>query len=125
MRRKPALVPRSDWASSESFWRGRFEGKEVGTTVTILFFSTETIGNGPVWHMHPYDEVFIVRAGNALFTIGDEKLAAEAGQILFGPANVPHKFVNVGPGLLETTDIHLNDRLVQTDLDDPELAGPA
>jgi mannose-6-phosphate isomerase-like protein (cupin superfamily) len=47
--------------------------------------------------------------GAPCFTIGDEKIEAEAGDILLGPANVPHKYHNLGPGLLESTDIHLSD----------------
>jgi mannose-6-phosphate isomerase-like protein (cupin superfamily) len=54
------------------------------------------------------------------FTIGDTTIEAEAGQILIGPAGVPHKFVNLGPGLLDTTDIHLSDSCIQTNLDEPE-----
>jgi mannose-6-phosphate isomerase-like protein (cupin superfamily) len=57
-----------------------------------------------------------------LFTIGDKKIEAEAGDILLGPANIPHKYHNVRPGSLETIDIHLSDRWIQTDLDDPELS---
>ena len=119
---KPCHLKRSAWASDDQHWSGRFEGADVGTNVTVLFFSTDKIGHGPKWHVHTYDEVFIVRQGRALFTIGEEKIEAEAGDILFGPADIPHKFANLGPGRLETTDIHLNDRFEQTDLDDPELS---
>jgi len=124
MSRKPTRLGRSDWAyeDAEQFWRGRFEGKDMGTDVTVFFYATEEIGKGPLWHVHPYDEVFIVRTGRALFTVGDEKIEAEAGDVVMGPAEVPHKFHNLGPGLLETTDIHLSDRWIQTNLDDPELA---
>ena len=89
-----------------------------------MFYATEEIGEGPSWHVHTYDEIFIVRTGQALFTVGEEKIRAAAGDILFGPANIPHKYHNLGPGLLETTDIHLADRWTQTDLDDPELSTP-
>lgn len=119
--RKPAVIRREEWARDDRLWRGHFEGKDIGTNVTVLFYSTETTGAGPKLHVHPYDEIFIIRKGRALFTVGDEKITAEEGQIVFGPANVPHKFANLGPGLLETTDIHLSDRWIQTDLDDPEL----
>ena len=122
MNRKPAVLHRADWARDERLWRGRFEGKDIGAGVTVIFYATEETGAGPVWHVHPYDEVFIVRTGRALFTIGDEKITASEGDILLGPAEVPHKFENLGPGLLETTDIHLSDRWIQTDLVDPELA---
>lgn len=118
MNREPALIKRSDWAREEDRWVGRFEGGEVGTNVTVLFFSSDTVGSGPKLHVHPYDEVFIIRQGRARFTVGDRSFEAEAGQIVFGPAEVPHKFENLGPGRLETTDIHLNDRFIQTDLED-------
>ena len=120
MSHKHIVLQRADWAADDELWQGRFEGKDIGADVTVLFFTSDKIGNGPPLHVHPYDEVFIVRQGRARFTIGGEKIEAEAGQILLGPANVPHKFINLGPGRLETTDIHLNDRFIQTELDDPE-----
>ncbi len=118
--REPAILHRADWGSSDRGWVGRFEGRNLGTGVTVLFFSTDEVGEGPRWHVHPYDEVFIVREGRALFTIGSRTVRARAGDILLGPANLPHKFHNLGPGRLETTDIHLNDRWIQTDLEEPE-----
>lgn len=122
MGRKPVILKRSDWARDAARWHGRFEGKDIGTGVTVLFYTTDEIGKGPVWHVHPYDEVFIVRKGRALFTIGEEQIEAQEGDILLGPAEVPHKFRNLGPGPLETTDIHLSDRWIQTNLEDPEPA---
>ena len=122
MSSKPVILRRRDWASDNRLWKGRFEAKDIGTHVTLLFSATEEVGVGPRWHVHPYDEIFIIRQGRALFTVGDEKIEAEAGDVLLGPANVPHKYHNLGPGTLESTDIHLSDRWIQTDLDDPELA---
>lgn len=121
MSRKPVHLKRADWASDDRLWKGVLQGKDIGTGVTVLFYATEETGKGPKWHVHPYDEIFIVRTGTALFTIGTEKIEATAGQILLGPADVPHKYTNLGPGLLETTDIHVSDRWIQTDLADPEL----
>ena len=118
MTHKPVLLKREDWAAEADRWVGRVEGKDIGTNVTILFFSSDKIGGGPPLHVHSYDEVFIVRQGRARFTIGDETVDAEAGQILLGPANVPHKFENLGPGRLETTDIHLSDHFEQIELED-------
>lgn len=122
MSNKPVHLKRSDWASDGRLWRGNLEGHEIGAGATILFYATEEVGKGPRWHVHPYEEIFIVRTGRALFTIGDRKIEATAGDILVGPANVPHKYKNLGPGLLETTDIHVSDRWIQTDLEDPEGA---
>jgi len=120
MSRKGVRLERSAWARDDEIWRGRFEGKDIGTNVTVLFFSSDEIGAGPVLHVHPYDEVFIVRTGRALFTIGDQTIEAAAGDILLGPADVPHKFKNIGPGRLETTDIHLSDHFEQVEVDDLE-----
>ena len=113
----PALIPRADWARDPDVWRGRIEGHTLGTNVTVLFFSSDEVGDGPRLHVHTYDEVFIIRQGRARFTVGDQTIDAEAGDIVFGPANIPHKFENLGPGRLETTDIHLNDRFEQTNLE--------
>lgn len=118
--RSPVVLHRSDWASHEHLWKGYFQGTDMGTGVTVLFYVTENVGEGPRLHVHPYDEIFIVRKGNALFTIGEEKIEAIAGDILLGPAKIPHKYHNIGPGILETTDIHLSNRWIQTNLDDPE-----
>lgn len=118
--RRAARLTREDWASGEEFWRGRFEGAALGTGATVLFYATETAGVGPSLHVHPYDEVFIVREGSALFTVGGEPITAHRGDVVLGPANVPHKYDNLGPGRLRTTDIHVSPRWIQTDLDDPE-----
>ena len=118
-KREPRIVGRDEWATGGPYWKGHVEGKTFGTGVTVLFYATEEVGAGPRWHVHPYDEIFIVREGHALFTVGDRALEASVGDVVFGPAEVPHKFHNLGPGRLETTDIHVSDRWIQTDLDDP------
>jgi mannose-6-phosphate isomerase-like protein (cupin superfamily) len=122
MTAKAVKLTRADWARDDNLWRGRFEGKDIGTNVTVLFFASDEIGAGPPLHVHEYDEVFIIRQGHAVFTIGDEKIEAKTGDVLFGPAQIPHKFRNIGPGRLETTDIHLIDHFAQVELDDPEVS---
>ncbi|HEY8384548.1 MAG TPA: cupin domain-containing protein [Microvirga sp.] len=120
---KPVVLSRADWASHDTLWKGRVEGRRIGAGVTVLFYATDEIGAGPRLHVHPYDEIFIVREGRALFTVGEDRFECEAGAIVFGPAGIPHMFKNLGPGRLETTDIHLNDRFIQTDLPEQEAAG--
>ncbi|MGI9498499.1 MAG: cupin domain-containing protein [Geminicoccaceae bacterium] len=89
MAAKPRLLKRHDWAKEDGQWVGRIEGKDLGTNATILFFSSDEIGDGPTLHVHTYDEIFIIRQGRARFTIGDQTFDAEAGDILFGPTNIP------------------------------------
>lgn len=121
MLKTPSLIPMAEWAKDPSIWNGRIEGADLGTNVTVLFYSTDKVGAGPKLHVHDYDELFIVREGRALFTVGERKIEAGVGDVLFAPARIPHKFHNMGPGRLETTDIHLSDRFVQAMIDDPDV----
>ncbi|MET0940722.1 MAG: cupin domain-containing protein [Mesorhizobium sp.] len=101
------IIAREDWAEKPEVWQGEFEGGAYGADVSVMFFTTDKIGGGPKLHKHPYAEVFIIRQGRALFTVGDQEIEAVAGQIVFAPPNTPHKFANLGPGRLETTDLHV------------------
>ena len=82
-----------------------------------MFYETDEIGKGPVLHVHPYAETFIVIEGRAHYQIGEAVIEAEAGEILTGPAEVPHKFTNLGPGRLRTIDIHHSPEWIQTKLE--------
>ena len=97
--------------------KGAVDGEVLATQVTVLAFGTDELGAGPRLHVHPYDEVFVVQQGRARFFVGDRVIEAGAGEIVLGPAGLPHRFVNLGPGRLQTTDIHLSPRWIQTDLD--------
>ncbi|WP_241523997.1 cupin domain-containing protein [Oceaniglobus indicus] len=98
-------------------WRGHVEGVDLGVDATLLFFETEEVGKGPKLHWHPYAEIFIILEGSAAYTIGDQQLTAHAGDVLVGPATIPHSFRNLGPGRLRTLDVHMSDCWVQTDLE--------
>lgn len=117
MLKKAAILDRDQWAEKPYVWKGEFEGSRFGTNVSVIFYTTDEIGRGPKLHRHPYDEIFIIRQGRALFTVSDEEYEVYAGQIVFGPANVPYKFINLGPGRLETTDIHVSNEIIQEDLE--------
>ena len=98
-------------------WRGSIEGIAMAGEVTVLAYGTDTPGAGPRLHVHPYDETFIVVEGRARFFVGESVIDAAAGEIVLGPAGVPHRFENLGPGRLQTIDIHHSPRWIQTDLD--------
>jgi mannose-6-phosphate isomerase-like protein (cupin superfamily) len=106
------VINPEDWAATPGRWHGEIEGTVSGAGVCLIFNSTHRVGAGPRLHRHPYPETFIIRSGRALFTVGDEQIEAKAGQILVVAADTPHKFSNLGPDLLETIDIHANDRFV-------------
>lgn len=89
-----------------------FEGYLFGGANVSIIFVDIGPGEGPKLHKHPYEEVFIVQEGHATYTVGERVIEAHAGQIVVGPAGVPHKFVNSGPGRLRQVDIHVSDRFV-------------
>lgn len=101
----------------EGPYRGFVNGELLGTNVTILTYGNDEPGTGPGLHIHPYDEVFVVQLGRARFFVGGQVIDAEAGETVLGPAAVPHRFINLGPGRLQTLDIHLSSRWIQTNLE--------
>ncbi|MEO0901720.1 MAG: cupin domain-containing protein [Bacteroidota bacterium] len=96
--------------------KGVLEGHSYGTNVVFIRYSVDEIGEGPNLHMHPYDEIFHILQGTAEFTVGENKFIANEGDLVIGPANVPHAYKNVGPGRLDSFDVHLNDEWIQYDL---------
>ena len=41
---------------------------------------------------HSRDEVYLIAAGSGFFVCGENRQAFEAGEVLFAPAGVPHRF---------------------------------
>jgi mannose-6-phosphate isomerase-like protein (cupin superfamily) len=95
-----------------------FEGEAYGSEVSMYLIEYREVGDGPGLHKHPYAETWVVRSGNARFTVGDEVIDGTSGAILVGPAEVPHMFKNVGPGNLDIICIHPSPRFIQEDLAD-------
>ncbi len=89
---------------------GDFEGRAFGSEVTFILVKTDEAGYGPALHRHPYTETFVIRSGEARFTVGDEELVAVGGQILVVPKLVPHMFRTLGP--FESIDIHASDHFI-------------
>jgi mannose-6-phosphate isomerase-like protein (cupin superfamily) len=68
------------------------EGAEIGSPSTLIL--TDMAKNrGPRLHRHPYPEVWVILAGAARFTAGDEIIDAGPGDIVHVEADTPHKFV--------------------------------
>ncbi|MEO1548554.1 MAG: cupin domain-containing protein [Bacteroidota bacterium] len=82
----------------------------------VIRYSVDEIGEGPNLHIHPYDEIFNILEGTAEFAVGDKKFIAKEGDLVIGPANIPHAYKNVGPGRLDSVYVHMNDEWIQYDL---------
>jgi len=98
----------------------QLEGRGCEAGVSIIFTSTAEPGAGPYLHKHPYAETFVIHAGRALFTVGEEELVGSAGQVLVVPGFTPHKFAVIGPERFWSTNIHANDTFVTEWLEGPE-----
>jgi len=114
------VVPMADLRVSPS--AHEFEGFSFGSGVSFIMVDSQP-GSGPALHRHPYSETFLVIEGNVLFQVGDEEVRASGGSVVVVPRNVPHRFVNIGPGRLFQVDIHSSERFVTEWLDKAE--GPA
>ena len=91
-----------------------FEG---GDELAVSIFVTNyEHGQGPQLHLHPYPEIFVVHAGTAQFTVGDEVLEVRAGHIVIAPAETPHRFEGVGDETLRVVTVHPSGAVAQTDL---------
>lgn len=90
----------------------RFEGRDHGGQVSFFLVDNEP-GQGVDLHVHPYSETWVVKRGEAEFTVGAEKTRAFAGDIVVAAPNVPHRFLNVGTDRLELVCIHASDHIVQ------------
>ncbi len=88
-------------------------GDEIAASIFVTAYER---GQGPDLHVHPYPEVFVVQAGTARFTAGDEELVVAAGHIVTVPADTPHGFKGAGDDTLRVVSVHPSGRVQQTDL---------
>src|SRR5688572_622981 len=85
-----------------------FEGFQYQDTEISFIWVDMPPGGTIRLHKHPYKEIFIVQEGVSTFTLGSETLQAQAGQVIIVPAEMPHKFSNLGSLRLTQIDIHIN-----------------
>lgn len=94
----------------------KFEGAPYGSGASFFHVHAEP-GQGASLHVHPYPETWIVRDGKVRFTVGEAEIVANPGEIVVAAANIPHKFLNIGPGPLEIICIHPSPTIIQEDLE--------
>jgi quercetin dioxygenase-like cupin family protein len=92
-----------------------FEGRDE---IPVSMFITEySRGRGPDLHYHPYAEAFVVEAGTATFTVGDDdEVVVEAGNVVVVPPETVHGFKCAGDETLRVVSVHPSPTVQQTDL---------
>jgi mannose-6-phosphate isomerase-like protein (cupin superfamily) len=68
--------------------------EESGGRVSIMDNVVPAGVKGPFLHTHEFDEAFYVVEGEITFQLGEELVAARAGELAFVPGGVPHTFTN-------------------------------
>lgn len=70
--------------------------ERTGGVLSILEITEPPDLEGPLHVHHREDESFWILEGSATFYVGDERIEARAGDFVFGPRDVPHRF-DTGP----------------------------
>jgi mannose-6-phosphate isomerase-like protein (cupin superfamily) len=83
-----------------------FEGGKHGQASISFFIVNNRPGQGPRLHHHPYDETFVILEGQVQVRVGEQTVEGGPGDIVVGPAGVPHGFVNTGQGPARLVCIH-------------------
>jgi quercetin dioxygenase-like cupin family protein len=58
-------------------------------------------GGGAIEHRHSCGEVFVVYGGRGIYTVGEEKIIAEPGDVVVVPAGIWHSFRSEGDTRLQ------------------------
>src|SRR5512135_218085 len=77
-----------------------FEGQRFRNTKVSFIWVDMPPGGSVRLHKHPYEEVFIIEEGKAIFSIDAQTIEAHSGQIIIVPKDTAHKFGNSGDGRL-------------------------
>lgn len=98
--------------SGEQILARIFEGAENGGVGVSAFLVDAPAGTGPALHRHPYEEVFVLMDGKALFEAGEEEFEATPEDVLVLPSGLAHKFTALGPGPARMVNIHVHRTVV-------------
>jgi quercetin dioxygenase-like cupin family protein len=67
-------------------------GVDTGGQMTIVEVTEPPKSEAPLHVHYREDEAFWILEGGATFQVGDETIEGRAGDYLFGPRNIPHKY---------------------------------
>jgi quercetin dioxygenase-like cupin family protein len=73
----------------------RLRGEETKGRLAVMENGVAGDFAGPPLHVHPdFDETFYVLEGELVFQLGDERLSAPSGTLVFAPGETPHTYAN-------------------------------
>jgi quercetin dioxygenase-like cupin family protein len=92
---KPLAVPKND--GEARWWFGclaviKTRAADTAGQMTILEITEAPGAEGPLHVHHREDEGFWILEGDVTFTVGDETIEAHAGDYVFGPRDIPHRY---------------------------------
>jgi quercetin dioxygenase-like cupin family protein len=71
---------------------------DTGGQLTILEITEPPNTEAPLHVHHAEDEGFWILEGSATFEVGDQTIEAGAGDYLFGPRDIPHRYTTGAQG---------------------------
>ena len=95
--RKPApLAVASDDGEARWWFAGlaviKATASDTGGLMTIVEMTEPPGAAAPLHVHHQEDEAFWILDGSATFEVGDVTIEAQAGDYLFGPRHIPHRY---------------------------------
>ena len=99
------VLEREEWCRDKDVWAGLIEGDRLGTGISLLFEAAADAGEGPPMHVHPYDEIHIVRSGQVRYVGDGTDMIVGPGDIVVVPAGTPHRLETLGAA--EALSVHL------------------
>src|SRR5262245_38879892 len=103
-------------AKSGQKFRGLLEGKSLQTNITLIRYVTDVVGEGPTLNVQPYDQICTITISRSRFNVSVSTIDAKAVYFVLSPTNIPHVYQNLGPGRLDSLDIHLSPEWIQYNL---------
>jgi mannose-6-phosphate isomerase-like protein (cupin superfamily) len=96
---EPAVARRGE--GEARWWFGalaeiKVTAAQSGGLLSVLEITEPPGMEGPLHVHHREDETFWILEGGATFQIGDSTVEAGAGDVLFGPRGIPHRY-STGP----------------------------
>jgi mannose-6-phosphate isomerase-like protein (cupin superfamily) len=70
----------------------KLTAEQTGGLLSIIEITEPPNAASPLHVHHREDETFWLLDGDATFEVGDEIIHASAGDVLFGPRDVPHRY---------------------------------